>query len=103
VFVAGSWVQVAVVGFVKGKLTVKATSADQSLGGRDFDDLLYEHFRKEFMDKNKVDLNTKPRSKIRLLTECEKLKKLMSANTASLPINVECLTDEHDFHSRMGR
>lgn len=50
-----------------------------------------------------VDLNEKPRSKIRLMTECEKLKKLMSANTSSLPINVECLTDEHDFHSRLSR
>lgn len=48
------WVQVAVVGFVKGRLTVKATSADQHLGGRDFDDLLYEHFRKEFLEKSKV-------------------------------------------------
>lgn len=89
--------------FVKGKLTVKATSSDRTVGGRDLDNVLYEHFRKEFLEKNKVDLNERPRSRIRLLTECEKLKKLMSANNSSLPINIECLTDEHDFRSHLSR
>ena len=39
---------------MKGKCTVKATSADANLGGRDFDNVIYEHFRKEFLEKHKV-------------------------------------------------
>ena len=36
--------QVSVVAFVKGRLTVLATASDRHLGGRDFDDVIAEHF-----------------------------------------------------------
>ena len=61
-------------------LQVLGTVADQSLGGRDFDKLLADHFAEEFKARYKVDAKTKPKAYVRLLAECEKLKKLMSAN-----------------------
>ena len=59
---------------------VLATVADPNLGGRDFDMLLANHFAEEFKSRYKVDAKSKPRAFVRLLAECEKLKKLMSAN-----------------------
>lgn len=44
-----------------------------------------------------------PRAFIRLETECEKLKKQMSANTTDLPLNIECLMEERDFQSKLNR
>ena len=68
-----------------------ATVADPNLGGRDFDMLLANHFAEEFKARYKVDAKTKPRAFIRLLAECEKLKKLMSANaTVSVHLSL-CL------------
>ncbi|KNC86481.1 hypothetical protein SARC_01389 [Sphaeroforma arctica JP610] len=98
-----SSLQVAVCTFLKGKFSVLATGADTKLGGRDFDQLIYEKFRLEFLAKSKIDLNEKPRGKARLMGECEKVKKLMSANQQPIPINVECVTDDADFHSKMSR
>lgn len=51
----------------------------------------------------KLDVTTNPRAFIRLETECEKLKKQMSANTTDLPLNIECLMDEKDFSSKLNR
>eukprot|EP00124_Ichthyophonus_hoferi_P001455 Ihof_evm10s76 gene=Ihof_evmTU10s76 len=98
-----SSMQVAICSFTKGKLVVKATAADQHLGGRDFDLVLYEHFRKEFLASSGVDINEKPRARVRMFQECEKIKKLMSANSSSIPLNIECLYEDHDFRGRMDR
>ncbi|VDO54195.1 unnamed protein product [Schistosoma margrebowiei] len=40
---------------------------------------------------------------IRLLQECEKLKKSMSANSSELPINVESLAEDRDLANKMKR
>lgn len=40
---------------------------------------------------------------IRLLQECEKLKKSMSANSSELPINVESLAEDRDLANKMRR
>ena len=80
-----------------------ATAFDPCLGGRDLDQLLAEHFTAEFKKKYKVDAKSKPKAYLRLLTECEKLKKLMSANTQEIPINIECFMNDKDVSGRMGR
>lgn len=43
------------------------------------------------------------RAYLRLLTEVEKLKKQMSANSTKLPLNIECFMDDVDFHSDIQR
>lgn len=80
-----------------------ATTSDPCLGGRDFDRVLSEHFCDEFMTKYKVDARTNPRAYIRLMAECEKLKKLMSANTTKIPLNIECFMDDKDVSGHMNR
>lgn len=73
------------------------------MGGRDFDGRIAEHFVQEFKKKYKVDAKTNPRAYTRLLGESEKLKKLMSANSNSLPLNIECFMDDKDVHGKMAR
>jgi molecular chaperone DnaK (HSP70) len=98
-----SSLQVSACAFNKGKLKVLATSCDPNVGGRDFDEALAHHFSEEFKTKYKIDPESKPKPYIRLLQECEKLKKLMSANTQSIPIGIECFMEDKDVHSRMSR
>ncbi|XP_035681259.1 heat shock 70 kDa protein 4-like isoform X2 [Branchiostoma floridae] len=95
--------QVSACAFHKGKLKVLATAFDSNLGGHNFDLRLAEHFAEEFKKKYKVDAKTKPRAMLRLLTECEKLKKLMSANATEIPMNIECFMDDKDVTGRMKR
>jgi len=80
-----------------GTMTVLAVESDPNLGGKNFDEVLAD----QFIHQHKLSLNK--RAKLRLLAECEKLKKQMSANNNRLPINVECLYEDRDFSSSMDR
>ncbi|XP_076619212.1 heat shock protein 70Cb isoform X2 [Colletes latitarsis] len=95
--------QVSICAFHKGKLKMLASSADSQLGGRDIDSILAEHFCKEFRSRYNIDAHTNPRAYLRLLGEVEKLKKQMSANSTTLPLNIECFMDEKDVHGDMKR
>lgn len=57
----------------------------------------------DFQEKTKIDFREKPRPFIRMEGECEKLKKMMSANATEIPMNVECLVEDHDFTTKMNR
>lgn len=93
---------VSVVAFSKGQLTVKGTAYDQNFGGRDFDYALVKHFAKEFDAKYKIDVMNNPKAVFRLTTACERLKKVLSANTEA-PINVESLMNDVDASSTYNR
>lgn len=98
-----SAVQVVATAFNKGKLKVLAVLSEPSLGGRDFDMLLVDHFVQEWKTKYKIDVPSRMKAYIRLTEECEKLKKLMSANTQPIPINIECFMDDKDVSGKMER
>ncbi|KAL4659746.1 heat shock 70 kDa protein 4-like [Arapaima gigas] len=95
--------QVSACAFNKGKLKVLATAFDPQLGGKDFDDVLVKHFCEEFSKKYKLDVKSKPRALVRLYQECEKLKKLMSANSSDLPLNIECFMNDIDVSGKLNR
>uniref|UniRef100_A0A4W3IC39 Heat shock protein 4a n=1 Tax=Callorhinchus milii TaxID=7868 RepID=A0A4W3IC39_CALMI len=95
--------QVSVCAFNKGKLKVLATAFDPYLGGRNFDEVIVNHFCEEFSKKYKLDVKSKMRALVRLFQECEKLKKLMSANASDLPINIECFMNDIDVSGKMNR
>ncbi|XP_053573145.1 heat shock 70 kDa protein 4 [Bombina bombina] len=95
--------QVSVCAFNKGKLKVLATAFDPLLGGRNFDDVLVNYFCEEFGKKYKLDIKSKIRPLLRLAQECEKLKKLMSANASDLPLNIECFMNDIDVSGTMNR
>ncbi|XP_058053264.1 heat shock 70 kDa protein 4 isoform X1 [Anopheles bellator] len=94
--------QVSACSFHKGALKMLASCSD-SVGGRDFDLMLAMHFNKEFLTKYKIDASSKKRAFLRLMTEAEKLKKNMSANSTKLPLNIECFMNEIDVHSSLQR
>uniref|UniRef100_A0A8D2ZUR9 Heat shock protein 4b n=1 Tax=Scophthalmus maximus TaxID=52904 RepID=A0A8D2ZUR9_SCOMX len=95
--------QTSVCAFNKGKLKVLATACDPELGGKDFDDVLVKYFCEEFGKKYKLDVKSKPRALVRLYQECEKLKKLMSANSSDLPLNIECFMNDIDVTGKLNR
>ncbi|KAL0170582.1 hypothetical protein M9458_035178, partial [Cirrhinus mrigala] len=80
--------QVSIASFNKGKLKVLATAFDPYLGGRNFDEVLVEYFCEDFKNRFKLNVKDNPRALLRLYQECEKLKKLMSANSSDLPLNI---------------
>uniref|UniRef100_A0A8C1TXB9 Heat shock protein 4b n=1 Tax=Cyprinus carpio TaxID=7962 RepID=A0A8C1TXB9_CYPCA len=95
--------QVSVCAFNKVFLTILATAFDPEMGGKDFDERLVKHFCEEFAVKYKLDVRSKPRALVRLYQECEKLKKLMSANSSDLPLNIECFMNDIDVSSKLNR
>ncbi|KAF3818646.1 hypothetical protein GH733_012063 [Mirounga leonina] len=95
--------QVSVCAFNKGKLKVLATTFDPYLGGRNFDEALVDYFCEEFKTKYKINVKENSRALLRLYQECEKLKKLMSANASDLPLNIECFMNDLDVSSKMNR
>lgn len=80
-----------------------ATAYDTALGGRDIDLTIASHFTEAFKQRYKVDAKSKPKPFVRLLQECEKLKKLMSANSTKIPLNIECFMDDKDVTGDMTR
>lgn len=98
-----SSLQVSACAFTKGKLKMLASAWDQNVGGRDFDALLADHFAKEFQERYKINAKTNARAYLRLLTEVEKIKRQMSANSTKLPLNIECFLDDIDVTSSMQR
>ncbi|XP_041799597.1 heat shock 70 kDa protein 4b [Chelmon rostratus] len=95
--------QTSVCAFNKGKLKILSTACDPELGGKDFDEVLVKHFCEEFGKKYKLDVKSKPRALVRLYQECEKLKKLMSANSSDLPLNIECFMNDIDVSGKLNR
>lgn len=65
-------VQVSIVAFRKGKLQVLSHAWDRNLGGRDFDEVLFDHFCEEFGGKHKIDIKSNARASFRLRMACEK-------------------------------
>ncbi|KAL6584690.1 hypothetical protein OROMI_003979 [Orobanche minor] len=94
--------QVCIVAFKKGQLRILAHSFDRSLGGRDFDEALFQHFAAKFKDEYKIDVYQNARACLRLRAACEKLKKVLSANPEA-PLNIECLMDEKDVRGFIKR
>ncbi|KAL8118637.1 heat shock 70 kDa protein 14-like [Apium graveolens] len=94
--------QVCVAGLKKGQLKILAHAFDRSLGGRDFDEVLFQHFVEKFKTEYKIDVNQNARACLRLRAACEKLKKVLSANPEA-PLNIECLMDEKDVRGFIRR
>ncbi|XP_006643833.1 heat shock 70 kDa protein 15-like isoform X2 [Oryza brachyantha] len=94
--------QVCIAGYKKGQLKVLSHAYDRSLGGRDFDEVLFKYFAAKFKDEYKIDVYQNARACTRLRVACEKLKKVLSANPEA-PMNIECLMDEKDVRGFIKR
>lgn len=94
--------QVCIAGFKKGQLKILGHSFDRSVGGRDFDEVLFQHFAAKFKEEYKIDVSQNARASLRLRVACEKLKKVLSANPEA-PLNIECLMEEKDVRGFIKR
>ncbi|KAF8644816.1 hypothetical protein AX16_008273 [Volvariella volvacea WC 439] len=100
--VGHSSLSASVVAFSKGQLVVRGTAYDRNIGGRDIDHALVKHFSEEFKGKYKIDVASNPKAVFRLTAGCEKLKKVLSANTEA-PLNVESIMNDVDASSKLTR
>ncbi|KAL1455571.1 hypothetical protein WDU94_009656 [Cyamophila willieti] len=98
-----SSLQVFACAFHKEKLKIIASAANPYLGGRNIDYKLAKHFCQEFKQKYNIEPESNPRAFLRLLTEVEKLKKQMSANSTKLPFGIECFMNDIDVKGEMAR
>jgi heat shock protein len=73
------------------------------VGGREIDAILANYFCEDFQTRYKINPRNNRRAYRRLLSEVEKIKKQMSANSTKLPINIECFMEEKDVHGEMQR
>ena len=80
-----------------------ATTADPLLGGRDFDRVLMDAMRNDFLQRYRLDAYSSLKAKLRLRAECEKTKKLMSSNIQPIPISLECFINDQDVSGKISR
>ncbi|TFK62051.1 heat shock protein 70 [Pluteus cervinus] len=100
--VGHSSLSVSIVAFSKGQLIVRGTAYDRNIGGRDLDYELVQYFSHQFKDKYKIDVLSNPKAVFRLGAGCEKLKKILSANSEG-PLNVESIMNDIDASSKLSR
>ncbi|XP_047973315.1 heat shock 70 kDa protein 15-like [Salvia hispanica] len=75
--------QVCIAAFKKGQLKILAHTFDRSLGGRDFDQALYQYFAAKFKDEYMIDVY---QSAAACKSLREILKKMLSANNPEVEI-----------------
>jgi heat shock protein 4 len=94
--------EAALVRFTSTKLKVLGQASNPNLGGRDLDEVLFNHFRAEFDQKYKMDIASSTRACARLREGCEKLKKVLSGTPVG-QISIDCLLDDKDVRGTMKR
>lgn len=98
----GTRSDIAVIASRGGMYSILATAHDYDFNGAKLDDVLIDHFAKEFAKKNKTDPRENPRSLAKLKLEAEATKKALSLSS-NASISVESLADGIDFGSTINR
>ncbi|KAL8913574.1 MAG: hypothetical protein Q9171_001658 [Xanthocarpia ochracea] len=95
---------VAVIASRGGMYSILSTAHDYSLGGVQLDNVLIDHFAKEFLKKNKssTDPRSSPRGLAKLRLEVDATKRALSIG-ATASLSVESLSDGLDFNSTINR
>lgn len=93
---------VAVVASRGGIYTVLATVHDYELGGANLDQVVIDHFAKEFIKKHKVDPREDVRGLAKLKLECEATRKALSIGT-NATLSIESLVSGIDYGSTINR
>lgn len=98
----GGTYDVSLLTLSDGVFEVKATNGNTHLGGADFDNVLVDHFVKEFNREHNMDISDNPRAIRRLRTACEKAKRDLSSMTCA-NIEIDSLYQGIDFFSKITR
>ena len=98
----GTRTDVAVVASRGGMYSILSTIHDYEFAGSQLDQVLIDHFAKEFIKKNKKDPRENSKSLAKLKLEAEATKKALSLG-ANASCSVESLADGIDFSSTINR
>ncbi|TDZ34199.1 Ribosome-associated complex subunit SSZ1 [Colletotrichum spinosum] len=98
----GTRSDVAVIASRGGMYTILATAHDYEFSGSHLDQVLMDHFAKEFIKKHNVDPRENARALAKLKAESEATKKALSLGT-NASFSVESLADGFDFTSTINR
>ena len=82
--------------------SILSTAHDYETAGTQLDQVLIDHFAKEFIKKHKTDPRQNERSLAKLKLEAEATKKALSLGS-SASLSVESLADGMDFSSTINR
>ncbi|KAL9603566.1 MAG: hypothetical protein Q9219_001069 [cf. Caloplaca sp. 3 TL-2023] len=100
----GTRSDVAVIASRGGMYSILSTSHDYEVGGAQLDQVLIDHFAKEFLKKHRTSADPRlhPRALAKLKLEAEATKKALSIG-ATASLSVESLADGIDFGSTINR
>lgn len=98
----GTRSDVAVVACRGGMYTILATAHDYELGGASLDQIIIDHFAKEFIKKHKTDPRENARGLAKLKSFGEGTRKTLS-QTTNAQLSIESLADGIDYHSTVNR
>ncbi|MCJ1401306.1 Hsp70 protein that interacts with Zuo1p [Xylographa trunciseda] len=98
----GTRSDIAVIASRGGMYSILATAHDYDFNGAQLDQVLVDHFSKEFLKKHKSDPREHHRSLAKLKLEAEGTKKALSLS-ANATISVESLNEGIDFASTINR
>lgn len=98
----GTRSDIAVIASRGGMYSVIATAHDYEYTGTKLDQILIDHFAKEFIKKHKKDPRENARSLAKLKLEAEATKKALSLG-GNASISIESLADGVDFSSTINR
>lgn len=98
----GGTFDLSILNIDDGIFEVLSTSGNTHLGGEDFDNLLVQHFVKEFKRKHKKDISSNAKSMRRLRTVCERAKRTLSSS-ANASIEIDSLYEGIDFYTSLTR
>lgn len=98
----GTRSDVAVIASRGGMYSILSTCHDYELGGIQLDQVLIDHFAKEFIKKHKTDPRENSRSLAKFKLEAEATKKALSLG-ANASLSIESLAEGIDFSSTINR
>ncbi|KAL4751586.1 hypothetical protein BDW72DRAFT_173296 [Aspergillus terricola var. indicus] len=98
----GTRSDVAVIACRGGMYTILATAHDYELGGSTLDQIIIDHFAKEFIKKHKTDPRENARGLAKLKLEGEATRKALSLGT-NATLSIESLADGIDYGSTINR
>jgi molecular chaperone DnaK (HSP70) len=98
----GTRSDIAVIASRGGIYSILSTAHDYETGGAQLDQVLIDHFAKEFIKKNKTDPRENQKSLAKLKLEAEATKKALSIG-GNASFSAESLADGIDFTSTINR
>ena len=79
-----------------------ATAHDRTLGGQQFDQVLFEHLQEVFSKQYSLDIAGNKKAQLRLARATEKAKKVLTTNPEA-SVSVECIMNDVDVRGRVAR